>query len=132
MVVGELIREHRERAGLSQAEVALKVGKTDGAVSQWETGRALPRRDVAFKLDRVLGADGQIAAAMGYQLPSDAPSVVGDLAELQVLVNTHEDRIAALEALVEGMAARLVALAERTTLPDDDDVQRPDGSRAVR
>jgi transcriptional regulator with XRE-family HTH domain len=38
--IGERIRTARERAGLTQAALALKVGVTRSAVAQWETGRA--------------------------------------------------------------------------------------------
>ena len=38
--IGERIRAARERAGLTQAALALKVGVTRSAVAQWETGRA--------------------------------------------------------------------------------------------
>jgi transcriptional regulator with XRE-family HTH domain len=125
--VGDLIREHRERAGLSQAELALKVGKTDGAVSQWETGRTIPRRDVAFRIDQVLGAAGQIAAAMGYQLPTDAPSVAIVVERLVEQVTKHEARIADLEALVEAVTERLRAVTERAIRSDTDGTPRPVG-----
>ncbi len=38
--IGERIRAARERAGLTQAALAQKVGVTRSAVAQWETGRA--------------------------------------------------------------------------------------------
>lgn len=38
---GELLREFRERAGLSQAEVAAWMGTTQGAVSHYESARRL-------------------------------------------------------------------------------------------
>lgn len=38
--VGGRIREARERAGLTQAALAARIGVTRSAVAQWETGRA--------------------------------------------------------------------------------------------
>jgi transcriptional regulator with XRE-family HTH domain len=38
--IGDRIRAARERTGLTQAALALKVGVTRSAVAQWETGRA--------------------------------------------------------------------------------------------
>ena len=38
--IADRIRAARERAGLTQAGLALKVGVTRSAVAQWETGRA--------------------------------------------------------------------------------------------
>lgn len=117
---------------MSQAELALKVGKTDGAVSQWETGRTLPRRDVAFRLDKALGADGMIAGAMGYRMPPDAPSFGDDVERLRDQVTRHEARIADLEALVEAVTERLQALSDRAIRPDDDDVTPHIESRTAR
>jgi transcriptional regulator with XRE-family HTH domain len=46
-------RAVRERAGMSQADVARAVG-TDGAqISRWETAVAAPHRDAALKLGRL-------------------------------------------------------------------------------
>lgn len=47
-------RATRERAGLSQAEVARAVGTDAPTVSRWETGQHPPRRDFALKLAQFL------------------------------------------------------------------------------
>ena len=99
----DTIRRHRLRVGLTQADVGLKVGKTEGAVSQWENGRIHPRRDIAYKLDAVLGADGEIIAALGYALPPDGPSVTA----------THEERISQLEAEVQQLQELVAQLLGR-------------------
>ncbi len=41
-VTGAVIRELREKAGMTQAELAEKICVSDKAVSKWETGRGLP------------------------------------------------------------------------------------------
>ena len=43
LAIGRRIAERRERIGNTQAELAAKVGKTTGAIGQYETGRAIPR-----------------------------------------------------------------------------------------
>ncbi len=49
------IREWREGAGLSQKELAMRMGVVPGAVSNWESELALPKaRDLPL-LARVLG-----------------------------------------------------------------------------
>lgn len=40
----------RKNAGLSQAEVAEKIGVTDAAVSMWETGKTRPRASILVRL----------------------------------------------------------------------------------
>ena len=52
---GRLIREARRLGGLTQAELARRLGTTQSAVSNWERGRDTPRVDT---LARVLEACG--------------------------------------------------------------------------
>lgn len=66
---GKAIRQVREMRGLSMEELAQIVGVTDGAISQWETGRFSPRQHhqvaVARALDvpwsTLFGLDGEVA-----------------------------------------------------------------------
>ena len=41
-VTGTMIRELREKHGLTQAELAEKLNVSDKAVSRWETGKGYP------------------------------------------------------------------------------------------
>jgi len=52
---GALIRECRRHAGLSQAELAARLGTTQSAISRWERGHESPRVDT---LGRILQACG--------------------------------------------------------------------------
>ncbi len=54
-VIGEKIRQAREKLGLSQAELASKVGVSQAAISQFEKGSARPSLLVFIRLSRVLG-----------------------------------------------------------------------------
>lgn len=47
--VGNFIAKCRREAGLTQAELAEKLGITNRAVSKWETGKSMP--DVSLMLD---------------------------------------------------------------------------------
>ena len=40
----------RMSAGLSQVEVAKRIGVSDAAVSMWETGKTIPRASLLLKL----------------------------------------------------------------------------------
>lgn len=44
------LREVRERARLSQSELASAIGVTPACVSRWEAGQRLPRGDAAERL----------------------------------------------------------------------------------
>lgn len=51
---GAKIREVRALRGLSIREFAERVGVSDGAVSQWETGRFSPRQGVQVRIAQAL------------------------------------------------------------------------------
>ena len=54
---GNRILELRQRCGLSQRELAEKVGVTNKAVSKWETGKAKPTTNGLRKLAALFGVD---------------------------------------------------------------------------
>ena len=54
--VGRLVRDRRRQAGLSQVELASRIGTTQAAISKIETGRTLPGLDL---LERVATATGR-------------------------------------------------------------------------
>ncbi len=41
-ITGKIIKELREKEGLTQMDLAEKLGVTDKAISKWETGKGLP------------------------------------------------------------------------------------------
>jgi transcriptional regulator with XRE-family HTH domain len=53
--IGSRIRAARSARGLSQEQLAELIGKTKGAVSQWEQGTTTPRRELIDPLARHLG-----------------------------------------------------------------------------
>lgn len=52
--IGRFIAERRKKEGLTQAQLAEKLGITDRAVSKWETGKAMPDSSIMLELCRVL------------------------------------------------------------------------------
>ena len=52
--IGKFISERRRAQGLTQAELAERLGITDRAVSKWETGRSLPDSSIMLDLCRLL------------------------------------------------------------------------------
>lgn len=55
MELSKTIRLHRDRLGLTQAELGAKLGLTYSSVSQWESGRATPRPPVLKQLAELFG-----------------------------------------------------------------------------
>lgn len=63
MDLGKKIRAHRDELGLTQAELADKLGLTYSSVSQWESGRATPRTPILRQLAELFGTT--VADLMG-------------------------------------------------------------------
>lgn len=55
MEQGQRIRRHRVAAGMTIQDLARAVGTTPGAVSHWENGRFLPRRERQLAIARAIG-----------------------------------------------------------------------------
>lgn len=55
MDFAKVVRANRRRMGLTQEQLAQRVGLTGSSVSQWEAGRAKPHIDVMKKLADVFG-----------------------------------------------------------------------------
>ena len=96
----ELIRSARQEAGLSQTELAKRVGSKQSVVSRWETGVDEPRLST---LDRVLGACG-----FSIALVVEPEDFVDRSQIRQQLAQTPDQR---LESVVN--LSRLLASARR-------------------
>lgn len=55
MGVADNIRRMREGAGMTQAELAERVGRTRATVTQWESGWSQPRMSMVVRLAEVFG-----------------------------------------------------------------------------
>lgn len=55
--IGQRIKDRRVAKGLSQATLALKLGLSRAAVTQWETGQATCNYAQALKLEELLDTD---------------------------------------------------------------------------
>ena len=54
-ITGPAIKRLREEKGLTQAQLAERIGVSDKAVSKWETGRGLPDISLVEPLAKTLG-----------------------------------------------------------------------------
>ena len=53
--IGKFIAECRKKAGITQMQLAERLGITDRAVSKWETGKAMPDSSLMLELCDILG-----------------------------------------------------------------------------
>jgi len=85
--VWALVREARRRAGLTQSELAARVGTSQPAIARYERARAMPD----------LTTLQRIAEACGLELRLELvePDGQRDLAERAALERTAEERIRA-------------------------------------
>ena len=99
LAIAELVRSARLTVGLSQAELAERLGTTQSAVSRWERGHDEPRLS---SLNAILSACGQ-----RLKLQVEADGV--DRAQIrQQLAMTPEQRLASVTNL-----SRTLSTAER-------------------
>lgn len=113
---GELLRRRREATGISMEELAADVGVSEGAVWQWEAGRTTPRRAVALKVDRRLGAGGEISAAFGYA-PAGSATPSSGWVSLEQHVRL-QDQVETLIARVQDLGAEVERLRRRVDRAD--------------
>lgn len=119
-----MIRACREALDLTQEDVALALGVSFGAVSQWETGRTHPRRAVAYKLDGLLQGAGRIFGALGYAVPKAEPTEVS-VSPLDALAARMEGQALALRAVLR-VVRQLASLGvDVSGLPGDDVLNPP-------
>lgn len=64
--IGSRIREHRKKLGISQKQLAKKIGVSNGCVSNWEQGLNRPDADLLAALCEVLNVSP--SSLLGVQL----------------------------------------------------------------
>jgi ribosome-binding protein aMBF1 (putative translation factor) len=67
MIGGHLIAEARRRAGLTQAQLAGRIGSHQSVVARWETGRTHPDFDTVVSTLRAAGFELGISLHHGDQ-----------------------------------------------------------------
>ncbi len=79
MTVAAMIREAREHAGLSQAELARRAGTSQPALARYETGVTLPSLPTLERLLRGCDQQLQLRAADTDGQPASTTSVRGQI-----------------------------------------------------
>lgn len=57
MISADLLRQARRRAGLTQAELARRVGRPQSQIARWESGRVEPSLESLRRLIRACGLE---------------------------------------------------------------------------
>lgn len=90
--VGQRLREHRQRAGLSQTQVAGILHQSLSAISMWEHGQREPKYDKLVRLAALYGV------SVGDFFEDRASSAAVELRVLEARVATLEQQIRRLSA----------------------------------
>lgn len=102
--VGNFIAELRKEKGLTQAELAERVGVTGGAVSKWERGLCYPDIETVVRLAEVLDLSvGEILA--GQRIQVYTPETVDTLAKESIAAYSGSERRRMLRRMVALLAA---------------------------
>ena len=120
--VGNFIAELRKEKGLTQAELAERVGVTGGAVSKWERGLCYPDIETVVRLAEVLDLSvGEILA--GQRIQVYTPETVDTLAKESIAAYSSSEhrrmlrRMVALLAALTLLAAILIPVLVRQMTP---------------
>jgi transcriptional regulator with XRE-family HTH domain len=100
---GRRLRELREQAGLSQPALARMVPISQSSLSRYESGRQAVARDIAERLDELLGAGGSLTATLAPTALHGADVDRERLAHLAARPRSIDT--AALDALADVLAA---------------------------
>ncbi len=96
MISGDLLREARRRAGLSQAELARRAGKPTSVVGRWERGEVTPSFETLRSMIRACGFDLRFSLEKADDAQDAAIEAALDL--------TPAERLAQLEGWAEFLA----------------------------
>lgn len=88
IAMGARIRTQREHLGFTQAKLALMIGVSENAITQYETGRSSPRRERVGALAAALGK------SIGWLLTGDEPEE-----EVKAQTNAERNVLSAMREL---------------------------------
>jgi transcriptional regulator with XRE-family HTH domain len=98
--VGEKIRKCRIEKGLSQLELAKKIGVRAPQISKWEGGVQIPRTDKLLELDSVLNVIPKLLAEDEKPSPnkSDTLELQQQLKQMQEAITVLQEEISAIKS----------------------------------
>lgn len=79
-MIGEQIKTARKAKGVSQEELAVRLGVVRQTVSKWENGMSVPDADVLIQIAELL--DVPVSQLLGMEPESGVQDIAGELARL--------------------------------------------------
>ncbi len=105
------LKEARERAGLTQKEIALSLGVSVQSVSNWEVGNREPSIEVILKICNLCNVSADsLLGRVPFEVKKEAPPEKPDgVKRVQITIPqsaSEEQQREALEALVQQMVCQ--------------------------
>ncbi len=92
-MLGERIRELRESRGLSQVQLAKRLGKSKQSVSNWENNNILPSIEMLIRLAEVFHVSCDYLLEIDNKTYLDVEGLSAqELAHLQLLIDDLRNR----------------------------------------
>lgn len=106
-MLGDTIKSLRKKKGLSQAQIARKLGITQGAVSQWENGLTEPAVDQLIALAKIFDVTLYDLKGVDESTIKKEPAIPDRLddALIDMLVNLSPEEVQRVQDFVSGMKA---------------------------
>ena len=102
----------RQRLGLSQHELAKRIGVSQQSVAKWENGQSLPRGKRLAGLTSVLGKTSQTAQVIDSTMRRTINNELPDMGSMQPIPITQAQALAALASAAQDLAKAAQAIAE--------------------
>lgn len=112
--LGDRLARARDSAGMSQAQLARRLGVKVAAVRNWESDRSEPRANRLQMLSGLLGVSfvwlmtgtsQDDATTPDEQLPTGLPDILSELREVRVLQGQLAERTGQLEKRLKALLA---------------------------
>jgi transcriptional regulator with XRE-family HTH domain len=131
LAVGRAIRRLRDKAGLTQTELAKLVLSSKSQISAIETGNIIAKQEFIELLDHTLNADGLLLDL--WSLASSGtftPAVVADLERTAITINDWDNRV--LPGLLQAPEYTRAYLRAADRARDDDKIEEEVALRMAR
>ncbi len=121
--IGGFVRELRREQGLTQEQLAERLGVTNRSVSRWENGQNLPDFDVVVEISHLFSVsldeffDGERRTDMENEIPTE--SAARKTADYLAMVQRRMKRVLCVMFCVAIAMFGLYAALELSGAPDD-------------
>ena len=108
--IGQFIAERRKASGLTQMQLAEKLGITDRAVSKWENGKSMPDASIMMELCGLLGITvndllcGEVLSMENYREENEK-----NLVEMVRQKEEADKRLLTMEIVIGSVSAAFFA-----------------------